>query len=87
MFSNFLNSGKDFLTLQNNLWGNYSLTFGALCICIFVGWVWGVDKALASMESSGHKLLASGLFSFLIRFVCPIAVLGVLYFIATGNYF
>lgn len=85
-FSDFFGQG-DFLTLQNNLWGNYSLTIGAFLLCVFVGWVWGVDKSVASMEISGHKLKGHQLFSFLIRFVCPIAVLIVLSYIVRGNYF
>lgn len=85
--SDFLGTGTDFLSFQNNLWGNYSLTLGALLLCIFVGWVWGVDKAIASMESSGHKFAGSGLYGILIKYVCPVAVLIVLIYIARGNYF
>ena len=86
-FSDFLGSGVDFLTAQNNLWGNYSLTIGALLLCIFVGWVWGVDKSVASMESSGHLLKGHQLYGFLLRYICPIAVLVVLSYILRGNYF
>ncbi|MCB0717022.1 MAG: sodium-dependent transporter [Bacteroidetes bacterium] len=87
-FSDFLGSGFDFLTIQNNLWGNFSLTIGAILICVFVGWIWGVDKALGSIESSGHSMAGKALFRILIRFVCPAAILAVLIFIViTGNFF
>jgi neurotransmitter:Na+ symporter, NSS family len=88
MFTNFLGTGIDFLTLNNNLWGNYSLSFGAISLCIFVGWKWGVPNAIKSLEVSGHKLPGAALFGFLIRYVCPAAVGAVLiYVILTGNYF
>jgi len=80
--------GIDFLTLQNNIWGNYSLSFGALMLCVFVGWKWGVPAALASLESSGHKLPASALFGFLVRYVCPVAVgIILVYIVITQQYF
>ena len=80
--------GWDFLTLNNNIWGNYSLSIGAILICVFAGWVWGVPKLLASLEEGGFPVPASGVLAFLIKVVCPVAVLIVLLFIIiTGRYF
>jgi NSS family neurotransmitter:Na+ symporter len=88
IFTDFLGTGIDFLSLQNNLWGNYSLSIGAVMLCIFVGWSWGVPKAIESLEASGHTLPAAGLWGVLIRYVCPIAVAIVfIYIIWTGQYF
>ena len=66
--------GADFLSVQDALWGNYSLSIGALLVCIFVGWRWGTQRAQTSLEASGDALPASGLWRILIRYVCPIAV-------------
>jgi NSS family neurotransmitter:Na+ symporter len=86
-FTNFFGLGIDFLSLQNIIWGNYSLSIGAVLLCVFIGTTWGTDKAIASLESSGHKLPASGLWAILIRYVCPIAITVVLAFlIYTGDY-
>jgi NSS family neurotransmitter:Na+ symporter len=80
--------GGGFLNLQNIIWGNYSLSVGALLLCVFVGWKWGVPKARESLETGGFALPVAGLWSFLIKFVCPVAVAIVLGFIiVTGNYF
>ncbi len=80
--------GGGFLNLQNIIWGNYSLSIGALLICVFVGWKWGVPKARESLEAGGFELPAAGVWSFMIRYVCPVAVAIVLVFIiVTGNYF
>mgnify|MGYP001214742030 CR=1 FL=1 len=85
---NFLGTGIDFLSLQNIIWGNYSLSIGALGLCLFVGWKWGVPAALNSLESSGHSLQLSSMYSFLVRFVCPVAVgLILVYIIWTQQYF
>ncbi len=88
MFTDFLGMGIDFLSLNNIIWGNYSLSIGAILLCLFVGWKWGVPNALDSLESSGHTFPMPGLFTFLVKYVCPAAIGTVLiYVIVTGNYF
>jgi NSS family neurotransmitter:Na+ symporter len=80
--------GGGFLDLQNIIWGNFSLSIGALLLCVFVGWRWGIPNALKEMRASGHTPPLTGLWGFLVRFACPIAVLIVLGFILyTGEYF
>ncbi|MDA0378420.1 MAG: sodium-dependent transporter [Bacteroidetes bacterium] len=86
--TDFLGTGISFLDLQNIIWGNYSLSFGALMLCIFVGWKWGIPAALGSLESSGHRLAVGGFWSILVRYVCPVAVGAILvYIIITQQYF
>jgi len=86
--TDFLGMGLSFLDLQNIIWGNYSLSFGALGLCLFVGWKWGVPAALQSLQEGGHSLPAPALWSLLVRFVCPVAVAAILiYIIITQQYF
>ena len=66
--------GMGFLDLQDKVWGNYSLAIGALSICVFTGWMWGVKPALTEIEASGDGMPLSGLWTVLVRFVCPLAV-------------
>ncbi|MEO0601676.1 MAG: sodium-dependent transporter [Myxococcota bacterium] len=73
--------GMSFLDLQDLIWGNYSLSIGALLICIFAGWVWGVQPAVDEMTRSGHDLPASAVWGFLVRYVCPVAIAGLLVYI------
>ena len=80
-FTTFLGPGKDFLSVQSILFGNYSLSIGAFLMCVFVGWRWGVGPALESLRSGGHRFPGAGLWTVLIRFFCPLAVLVVLGFI------
>ena len=83
--------GWDFLTLNNNIWGNYSLSIGAMLICVFVGWKWGKAKFIDSLEEGGDRrfpLPGSAVVVFLVKFICPLAVLGTLvYIVVTGSYF
>lgn len=75
---------QSFLDLMNILFGNIALSVGALAIAIFAGWRWGADKALAEMKN----LPAGGLWSLAIRFLCPLAIAGVMiYILVTGNFF
>ncbi len=75
---------KDFLSLQSIIFGNYTLTIGALMIALFVGYKWGAPKALAEMRD----LPGARAWAFSIRVLCPLAILVVLAFvIVTGEYF
>jgi len=86
--TDFLGTGVTYLDIQNIIWGNYSLSIGALGLCIFVGWKWGIPSALEALEASGHKLQGHTLWSILVRFVCPVAVGAILvYIMITQQYF
>ncbi len=47
---------EKFLTTMNYIWGNLSLSIGALCIALFVAYIWKTEKALLEL-SHGSKLL------------------------------
>jgi len=76
--------GQSFLDLMNIVFGNISLSLGALLIAIFAGWTWGVVPALEEMN--GMSL--GGLWAAAIKFLCPIAIAGVMgYILVTGRFF
>jgi NSS family neurotransmitter:Na+ symporter len=66
--------GMDFMTAMSTVFGTYSLTIGALLICIFVGWVWGVKPALAELRDGCSSEGIMVFWSILVRFVCPLAI-------------
>ncbi|HEY5564850.1 MAG TPA: sodium-dependent transporter, partial [Rhodothermia bacterium] len=77
--------GLDWLTLQSNLWGNYSLTLGAMLTCIFVGWKWGIPSALEALEEGNHPVPGRAMWGILVRYVCPVAMMLILiYVVVTG---
>ncbi|MCH7674350.1 sodium-dependent transporter [candidate division KSB1 bacterium] len=76
-------AGKSFLEIMIFLWFDIFPPLGAMLFCIFIGWVWGIDKAVAELAqgSPGFKqnflgLPISGakLWGFFIRYVCPLAI-------------
>ena len=70
--------GMDFLSFLFTVFGQYSLVVGALLISVFVGWVWGVDAAGEEVRANDGKFPLGAAWAFLIRFVCPIAIAGIL---------
>ena len=56
--------------------GEISLALGALLICLFTGWKWGVAAALEELHSgyTYSSRFVAPVWSFLIRYVCPIAI-------------
>lgn len=71
--------GPDFLSFMFAVWGQYSLVVGALLISVFVAWVWGVQAAGDEVRADGTRFRFEAVWRFLIRYVCPLALLGVLW--------
>jgi len=63
-----------FLTNMDFVFGKVALIVGGLLICIFIGWRWGIQNAVAEIRSSNPRFLLAPAWSILIRFVCPIAI-------------
>ncbi len=77
---------KSFLDLQDMVFGNYSLSIGALMISLFVGWKWGTRAAVDELQGGGlHKLPLGLVWAMAIRFLCPVAVVIVLISIIMGD--
>lgn len=70
--------GTDLLTFLFTLFGQYSLVIGALFVSLFVGWVWGIRNAGDEVRANDGKFPLGRTWVFLIRFVCPVAILGIL---------
>lgn len=70
--------GTDFLSFLFMIFGQYSLVIGALLISVFIGWVWGVKAAGEEVRVNDGKFPLGRTWAFLIRFVCPIAIVAIL---------
>ncbi len=70
--------GMDFLSLMFTIFGSFALIVGALFISLFVGWVWGVKRAGDEVRVNDGKFALERTWSFLIRYVCPAALLVIL---------
>jgi NSS family neurotransmitter:Na+ symporter len=70
--------GSDFLTVMSVVWQNFALPIGGLLTAVFIGWVWRTDEALAELRTDNAWFPAPGVWGFLVRWVCPLAILSIL---------
>ena len=80
-FSSVPGVGMDFLSLMAIIWNDFALPIGGFLLAIFVGHVWRADKALEELNVGG-RMPGAALWSFLIRWVCPVAIFMVIVFTA-----
>ncbi len=74
--------GMNFMDFMAMVFITYSLTIGALLICLFVGWAWGTDGARAEIRDGCQNEGVLRIWALLVRYVCPVAIaiiLAVLY--------
>ena len=67
----FLSGFMDIIFLY---FAEVSLALGALLICIFVGWKWGVHSALEEVRTGYPDFRLAPVWSFLVRYACPLAI-------------
>jgi neurotransmitter:Na+ symporter, NSS family len=65
----------DFLTLMATVWNNFALPIGGLFTALFVGYAWRVHGASDELRAHGAWFPAAGLWSILVRYVCPLGIL------------
>jgi len=70
--------GTDFLSFLFTVFGQYSLVIGSLLISLFIGWVWGTRAAGEEVRANDGKFPLGRTWTFLIRFVCPVAIVAIL---------
>jgi neurotransmitter:Na+ symporter, NSS family len=69
--------GMGFLDVMDKI-AEYTLILGGLGLAIFVGWIWGLKHALDEIRHGTPEFKLSTLWSPLLRFVAPIAILVIL---------
>jgi NSS family neurotransmitter:Na+ symporter len=70
--------GMDFLSFLFLVFGQYALVVGALFISIFAGYVWGVNAIGEEVRANDGRFPLGRTWSFLIRFLCPLAITALL---------
>lgn len=68
----------DFLSLWDKVWGNISLSVGALLVSLFVAHVWTTASALEEITAGGARFRLARLWTLAIKYVCPLLILIVL---------
>lgn len=64
-----------FLNVMDFIWGNLSLAFGSLMLCLFGIFVWRLDRAAAEIASTSSLFeRLAPVWKFFVRFVCPVSI-------------
>ena len=74
VFTSLPGLGIGFLDLMVSLWNEFALPVGGCLTAVFIGRVWGVDRALAELRVEGRWMPVPELWSFMLRWVCPAAI-------------
>ena len=83
LLSDFKIFGLNFFSLVDFVASNILLPLGGMLIAIFVGWVWGFDKAVIGLKEGAEKLLDDqplliGFWKIFLRYFSPILIFLVL---------
>ena len=83
VMSDVLIFGMNFFDFAFYLTFNIMLPLGGLLISIFVGWIWGVDKAAAAMKSGAEHIFEKafwqiGLWKIFLKYLAPVLIFLVL---------
>ncbi|KAB3534706.1 sodium-dependent transporter [Alkaliphilus pronyensis] len=68
-------AGRDILDSVDFVASNVLLPLGGMLLCIFIGWVWGLDNAFKEVTNNGKiKFPLMNVWGFLVKWVAPIAI-------------
>ncbi|MCS6915545.1 MAG: sodium-dependent transporter [Myxococcales bacterium] len=70
--------GMGFLDLMAHLWNDFALPLGGVLLSVVVGYAWGIDCALDELRAEGARMPGARLWGGLIRYLCPVAIGGIL---------
>lgn len=73
----------DFMGKMDFIFLSLFLPIGAFLICVFLGYVWGAKNATKEVLFGNPKFKLHPLWTFSVKFLSPIAILIILYFIKT----
>ena len=74
VFTNVPGFGMGFLDLMVAAWNEFALPVGGCLTAIFIGRVWGVERALEELRAEGAWFPVPAFWIFLIRWACPAAI-------------
>jgi len=83
LMKDFTLFGLNFFDLANYLSANIMLPLGGLLLAIFVGYVWGIDKAFSELKNGAEKLFRKSklrvkIWAILLKYLAPVLIFLVL---------
>ena len=79
LLADFTYNGKTFFDIVDFIASNVLLPFGGLLIAIFVGWIWGFDKALIELKHGAENVFKNRkwlvtTFKVFLKFISPVMI-------------
>lgn len=69
---------EKFLDMMNFIWGNLSLSIGALFVAVFVAYVWKTSKALMEISKGTEKFRFALFWLISIKYITPVSIIIIL---------
>lgn len=66
------------------VFGQYSLVIGAFLIAVFAAWIWGIRAASEEIADASGRFPLGAPLRFLLKWVCPLAILAILVSLLRG---
>lgn len=71
---------KGFYEIMDFVWGGLAMVIGGMLLAIFVGWVWGIQKAREELEiGAPHFKKIGTLWGILVKYLAPLVTLYILF--------
>ena len=78
LFTSVPGLGSGFLDLMSTVWNEFALPVGGCLTALFIGRIWGGDRALDELRAEGAWFPVPAVWVFLIRWICPAAIISIL---------
>ena len=69
---------EKFLDMMNFIWGNLSLSIGALFVAVFVAYVWKTSKAMMEISKGTEKFRLALFWLISIKYITPVSIVIIL---------
>ena len=69
---------EKFLDMMNFIWGNLSLSIGALFVAVFVAYVWKTSKAMMEISKGTEKFRFALFWLISIKYITPVSIIIIL---------
>ncbi len=75
VLENFKILGKNFFDFMSFMAESVLMPLGGLLMCIFIGYVWGMDNIVKEITCDGrYKFVSKGFFTVMIKYIAPVLI-------------
>ena len=75
VLENFKILGKNFFDFMSFMAESVLMPLGGLLMCIFIGYIWGMDNIVKEITCDGrYKFVSKGFFTVMIKYIAPVLI-------------